>query len=87
MSITGQPSRRCTGGRLLQLLVDLRELRVAAVVRAEIAHARADVASRFGVDREADDLPGIELEQLLRRRDPLHDRDVRHLVAEIAEGR
>ena len=37
------------------------------------------------MDAEADDLHGIDLEELLRRFDAFHDRDIRHLVPEVAE--
>ncbi len=74
--------------RLLELLVDLGELGVLPVAArgAHRAHARApDLDEPVRVDREADDLRPVDLEQLGRRRDPLHDRDVRGLVAEVAE--
>src|SRR5262249_48339192 len=47
----------------LELLVDFRQLGVPSVVRTEVAHTgAADVGKAVGVDREADDLRGIELE-------------------------
>ena len=73
--------------RLLELLVDLEQLRVALVLAAahRLHPCRANLTQLLGVDRQADDLAGVDLVQLGRRLDPLHDRHVRGLVAEVAE--
>src|SRR5262249_20455926 len=72
--------------RRLELVVDLDELCVAAVVRAQTTYPLLpDLGQPARFDREPDDLEGIDLEQHRRRLDSLHDRDVRRLVAEVAE--
>ena len=74
------------GGRLLELLVDALEIRVAPVRCAHAAHPLdPNVGEPRWVDRQADDLRRVDLEQLSRRFHAHHDRDVRHLVAEVAE--
>ena len=72
--------------RDVELLVDLHQLGVPAVAGAEVSKpATADLGEAIRVDREADDLGGVDLPELLRRLDPFHDRDVRDLVPEVAE--
>src|ERR1700704_1688750 len=70
----------------LELVVDLLQLRVLAVARTHRPHpGAADLGQAVRVDRETDDLALVDLEEARRRLDPLDDRDVRRLVAEVAE--
>src|SRR5262249_53728486 len=71
---------------VLELLVDLDELGVGALREAHQPRPHlTDLGEPLGVDREADDLGAVDLEQAARRLDPAYDRDVRDLVSEEAE--
>ena len=63
-SITGQPSRRWIAGGVLEVLVDLVEARVAAVAAHQHDPLGADLGEPLRVDRQADDLGRVDLEQL-----------------------
>src|SRR5512133_4097738 len=70
----------------LELVVDGDELRVPAVVAAEPPRPLlADLSEPPGFDCEADDLERVDLKERRRWLDPLDDRHVRGLVAEVAE--
>src|SRR3954464_9885530 len=74
------------GARLVELLVDVQQARVALVRPSHRRDAvRPDLREALRVDRQPDDLGGVDLEQWARRVDALDDRDVRRLVTEIAE--
>src|SRR5689334_24184996 len=74
------------GFRGLELVVDRDELRVTAVVAAEPpCPLLADLRKPPRFDREANDLERVDLEERGGWLDPLHDRHVRGLVAEVAE--
>ena len=70
---------------VVELVVDLDEARVAPVAAHPADPLAADLRQPLRVDREADDLRLLDREQLCRRLDPLHERHVRRLVAEVAE--
>ena len=68
--------------------MDAVELGIAvACVRArQVADApSADLRQPIGLDREADDVRAVDLEELARRLDAAHERNVRRLVALEAE--
>src|SRR5215211_6280565 len=72
--------------RVVQLLVDLDQRRVLAVAAAEPPRALlTDLGEALRADREADHFRLVDLEQRRRRVDSLHDRDVRRLVAQVAQ--
>src|SRR5207248_1039585 len=70
---------------VLELLVDLEQLRVVPG-GADVAHAGLpDLREPAGLDREPDDLVLRNAEEGGRRLDSADDRDVRGLVAEVAQ--
>ena len=85
-SITGQREPAVDRARRLELLETDLEVRVAPARSAHRADALlADLGEPLGVDRQPDDLRAVDLEQMPRQLDAPHDRDVRGLVAEVAE--
>src|SRR2546430_1121107 len=71
---------------LRELVVDLQKLGIGLRRGAQVADAGlADLCEPGGLDGEADDLRRVDLEELRRRVDALHDGDVRGLPAEVAE--
>src|ERR1044072_1091176 len=71
---------------LHELGLDLEQLGVRALTAAEPpGPLLADLLEALGLDRQADDFRPVDLEERRRRRDALHHRHVRRLVAEVAE--
>ena len=74
------------GRRLIELLVHVEQAGIALLGPSHRRDAvRSDLGEALGVDRQADDLDRVDLEQRSGRRDSLHDRHVGRLVTEVAE--
>src|SRR6516162_5600018 len=71
--------------RVLEVLVDLVEVGIAAVTAHEDDSLAPDLREPPCVDRQPDDPCRVDLEKLLRRFDPLDERHVRRLPPEVAE--